>query len=122
MMPSKNAANKQMKPFERRNLLDLYKAQHAPQQMTPAAQDYICIATSASTPAMIPTDDDQQKRRYIPSFAPVKLFQASLQEVNMPSAAGVVINPNIEFQESLKAQDAFLKAEKAELKAKGHLD
>lgn len=122
MMPSKNAANRQMKPFERQNLLDLYKTQHAPQQMTPAAQDYNMYATSASTPSMIPTDDDQQKRRYIPSSAPVKLVSSEPARSYMPSAAGVVINPNIEFQESLKAQDAFMKAEKAELRAKGHID
>lgn len=140
MVPSNNASNRQMKPFERHNLLDMYKAQHASQQMmpasqenagmqysqaqqmVPAAQNYNMYAASASTPSMIPTDDDQQKRRYIPSSAPVKLVSSEPARSYVPSAAGVVINPNIEFQESLKAQDAFMKAEKAELRAKGHLD
>lgn len=140
MMPANNAANRQVKPFERQNLLDMYKAQHAPQQMMPASQDnggmqysqaqqmvpaaqnYNMYAASASTPAMIPTDDDQQKRRYIPSSAPVKISNGEPARSYIPSAAGVVINPNIEFQESLKAQDAFLKAERAELRAKGHVD
>lgn len=140
MMPSKNQANRQIKPFERQNLLDMYKAQHAPQrmmpasqenagmqysqaqQMIPAAQNYNMYAASASAPAMIPTDDEQQKRRYIPSSAPVKISNSEPARSYIPSAAGVVINPNIEFQESLKAQDAFLKAERAELRAKGHVD
>lgn len=122
MMPSKNQANRQMKPFERQNLLDMYKAQHASQQMMPAAQNYNMYPAQASTPSMIPTDDEQQKRRYIPSSAPVKLVSSEPARSYIPSAAGVVINPNIEFQESLKAQDAFLKAERAELRAKGHVD
>lgn len=137
MMPNKQ--NTQMKPFERQNLLDMYKAQHSAQQMTPvsqnnmamynsasmtpAAQNYnIYAPSSASTPAMIPTDEETTRRRYIPSSAPVKLVSSEPARSYMPSPAGVVINPNIEFQESLKAQDAFMKAEKAELKAKGHVD
>lgn len=121
MMPTNQ--NSQMKPYQRQNLLDMYKAQHAPQQMMPAAQNYNMYPASASTPSMIPTEDGQQ-RRYIPSSAPASMVSTSNEPARtyMPSDSGVVINPNIQYAETQKANEAFLKAERAELKAKGHVD
>lgn len=121
IMPTKQ--NSQIKPFERQNLLDAYKAQHSTQQIMPAAQNYNMYPTSASTPSMIPTEDGQQ-RRYIPSSAPASMVSTSNEPARtyMPSDSGVVINPNIQYAENQKANEAFLKAERAEIKAKGHVD
>lgn len=123
--PSVMMSNKQntpAKPYQRQNLLDIYKAQHAPQQMTPVVQNYNMYPTSASAPAMIPTDDETTRRRYIPSSAPAMVSSDEPARSYMPSSAGVVINPNIQYAENQKATEAFLKAERAELRAKGHLD
>lgn len=121
-----NKQNAQAKPYQRQNLLDMYKsqhlAQHAPVQMTPVAQNYNMYPTSASAPAMIPTDDETTRRRYIPSSAPAMVPSDEPARSYMPSSAGVVINPNIQYAENQKATEAFLKAERAELRAKGHLD
>jgi len=89
-------------PIQRQNLLDMYKAKSAPQEMMSMnqapARTYM---PSSSAPAMISANE------------PIRTY--------VPSVAGVVINPQVTMQENAKANEAFLKADNAEKRASQHL-
>lgn len=76
---------------------------YQPQQ--PVMQNYQMPANGyvAAAPAMMPAKTEPA-RTYV------------------PSASGVAINPSVAMQENAKANEAFLKADRAEQRAMGHVD
>lgn len=133
-------------PYQRQNLLDMYKAKHsvptapatpAAPAMIPVSQEsagmYAPVAAASSMMPNVYAENPQAQqmmptyqepaRTYIPSSAPA-MIPTSDEPVRtyMPSSAGVVVNPQVVMQENAKTNDAFLKAERAEQRAMGHFD
>lgn len=112
---------------------------YQPQQMMPAYQNYAAYA-----PYQQPQQMAYQPQQVMPMYQPQQVMPSYQMPANVymqtaaapammpmhteqartyvPSSAGVVVNPNIQFQENLKANEAFLKADRAEKKAMGHAD
>lgn len=110
-----------------------------PQQVMPAYQNYAAYApypqpqqVMAYQPQVMPMYQPQQVmpsyqmpvNGYMQTAAAPAMMPAHTEPARtyIPSNAGVVINPNVSMQENVKVNEALLKADRAEQRARGHVD